>query len=54
MHVEGFDFVEEKNLLPQNMSLWQKDYLELFIFKKEQTQENLKMVDTKKHISCEP
>ena len=31
----------EKNLPPQNMPLWHKDYLEQMIFKKQWTQEKL-------------
>lgn len=31
----------KQNLPPQNMHLWHKDYLELLIFKKLQTQEEL-------------
>ena len=31
----------EQNLLPQNMSVWHKDYSGLILFKKQQTEEKL-------------
>lgn len=41
VHVCSLEAVGEKNLSPQNMSLWHKDYFRMVNFNKQQTWEKL-------------